>query len=101
MEHKFEPLTKENVESFIGKPVEFNAPGYNTFYEGKAIIKSVDYSKDFPLECECLSGEDLNYAFLDNHGLVSHDGGETYRVSDENTCFSFSDGYREVFVRLI
>lgn len=101
MENQFEPLTKENVNTFIGKKIAFNAPGYETRYEGVAIIKSVDYSNHNPLECECISGDDLSYAFLDIHGLVSYDGGETYRITNENTCFSYSDGDREIFVKIL
>ncbi len=100
MELQYKPLTKENIENFIGKKIEFSAEGFGGYYRGIALIKSVDFSKRFPIECECLSGDDLSYAFLDDHGLISNDGGTTYSLTKTNKCFSYSDSYREIFIRL-
>ena len=93
-------LTEENVMGLIGRKVKFRAPAYegNHPYFGVALIKKVDFSKHNPIECDCLSGDDLKYAFLDHHGLETHDGGETYQMTDHDFCFSYSDSYREVEV---
>lgn len=101
-ENKYFFLNEKNVNSLIGKKIEFRAPAYehNSPYHGLAIIKSVDYSKHNPIECECISGDNLRYAFLDNHGLSTKDGGETYQVVDKPRCFSYSDGDREVAIRI-
>lgn len=98
----YRPLTESNVKDFIGKKVEFTAEGYcaNGDYRGIAIIKSVDMSKRNPIECECLEGDDLRYAFLDDHGLETTDGGNTYHIVPQDKCFSYSDGYREVFIKV-
>lgn len=99
---KYIPLTEKNVQDFINKKIEFTAEGdsANGNYRGVSIIKAVDMSKHNPLTCECVSGDDLRFAFLDDHGLVTKNGGETYRVCEEPRCFSYSDGCREIFVRV-
>lgn len=99
---KYIPLTETNVHDYVGKKIEFTAEGGegNGNYRGVAIIKSVDMEKKFPLECECISGDDLRFAFLDNHGLSTKDDGHTYQMTDSDRCFSYSDAYREVFVSL-
>ena len=92
---KYIPLTEANVNDFIGKKIEFTA---ENDYRGVAIIKSVDMSLHNPIQCECVSGDDLRFAFLDDHGLETTDGGNTYHIIDGNRCFSYSDAYREIFV---
>lgn len=96
------PLTECNINDYIGKKIAFTAEGYegNGNYHGVAIIKSVDMSKRFPIECECISGDDLRFAFLDNHGLETTDNGNTYHTVNGDRCFSYSDSFREVFVSL-
>lgn len=101
METNYYPLTKENVQDLIGIKIEFTAEGYNRDYKGTAIINSVDFSKRNPIDCDCLSGDDLKYAFLDDHGLETTDQGESFHVTKICTSFSYSDGYREVFVNKI
>lgn len=97
----YTPLTEANVKDFIGKKIAFTAEGYRHNYRGIAIIKSVDMSLHNPLECDTLYGDDLSLAFLDDHGLETKDGGETYQlVNGGDKCFSYSDGYREVFIRV-
>lgn len=95
------PLTKENIMDLIGKKVEFTAEAYegNSTYRGIAIISAVDYSKKNPISCECISGDDLKFAFLDDHGLTTDNNGLTYQLTKECTSFSYSDSYREIFVR--
>ena len=92
---KYIPLTEENVQEFINKKIEFTAEGN---YRGVAVIKTVDMNQHNPLTCECVSGDDLRFAFLDDHGLETTNGGKTYHIVDGPRCFSYSDGYREVFV---
>lgn len=96
-------LTKENVFDFLGKKVEFTAESYehNLPYRGTAIITAIDFSKEFPISCECLSGDDLRFAFLDDHGLETSDGGDSYQISNTCTCFSYSDRYREIFIAIL
>ena len=79
-------LTTENVESLIGKKIRFTAPAYrmNKDYEGVCIIKSVDYANRKPLKCECLEGDDLSYAFLEDYGTPR--------------SFAYTDSGRTVFV---
>lgn len=100
--HDYFFLTQTNVSELIGKKVEFRAPCAtgNTPYHGVAVIRSVDFGRHNPIECTCISGDDLHYAFLDNHGLETTDGGETYRMTNRDFCFSYSDQYREVEVRI-
>lgn len=95
-------LTETNVFELIGKRVEFRAPSAseNRPYHGVSIINSVYMSKRNPIECTFIEGDDLKFAFLDDHGLESTDGGETYHAAEANRCFSYSDGYREVSVRI-
>lgn len=64
-------LTEQNVTELIGKRIEFRAPGAweNGNYGGVAVIKAVDLNQRFPLTVEHVSGDDLKYAFLDDHGL--------------------------------
>ena len=79
-------LTTENVESLIGKKIRFTAPAYrmNKDYEGVCIIKSIDYAHRNALECECLEGDDLSYAFLEDYGTPR--------------SFAYTDSGRTVFV---
>ena len=102
MKIMYYPLTETNVKNLMGKKISFTAEGYdaNGNYNGVAVIKSVDITKRFPIECECISGDDLRFAILDNHGLETTDGGNTYHMVDHDRCFSYSDRYREVFVKI-
>lgn len=92
---KFIPLTESNVFDFIGKKVTFTAEGYNKNYCGMAVIKAVNKNT---IECDRISGDDLRFAFLDDHGLETTDGGGSYHVVKNNKCYSYSDSYREIFV---
>lgn len=95
-------LTETNISYFFDKKIEFRAPSSrdNHPYRGITIIRSVDYTKDRPIVCDWLTSDDLSYARLDDHGLSTVDGGETYQIVDGNRCFSYSDRYREVEVRI-
>lgn len=89
-------LTETNVSSFIGKKISWKAPSYQSEpYKGVAVIKSVNMNKKRPLECETIYGDDLSFAFLDNHGLKEIGKG-MFKTCLNNRCFSYSDGYREV-----
>ena len=93
-------LTENNVKSIIGKKIEFIAPGYkDECYKGIATINSVDISKRNPILCTYESGDNLKYAVLDNHGLKTDDG-EIYHFIDNDRCFSYSDTFREIRVRV-
>lgn len=99
---KFNPLTVSSVEEVIGKIIEWRAPAYsaNFPYSGKAIIESVELNKHNPLSCKIIEGDELHFAFLDNHGLSTKDNGDTYQATETDFCFSLSDNYREVFYRV-
>lgn len=94
------PLTKENVCNLIGKKIKFEAPSFkaNELYTGIVVINSVDFNKKHPISCKLISGDNLEYAFLDNHGLETLDNGATYIITDTCTSFTYSDRDREVFV---
>lgn len=66
-EFKMKDLTTKNAKTLIGKKIKWNAPAdhANADYEGVAIIKEVDFSKNHPLLVETVSGDSLEYAFLD------------------------------------
>lgn len=88
-----------NIKELIDTTIRWTAPAYegNGVYKGIALIKGVDFSKKRAIIVETIEGDDLSYAFLDNHGLSTKDGGETYQMTDNNFCFSYSDSFREVF----
>lgn len=97
---KFKPLTVSSAAEVIGKIIEWHAPAYfaNFPYTGRAIIESIDLNKRHPLSCKIIEGDDLHFAFLDNHGLSTSDNGET--ATETDFCFSFSDYDRQVFYRV-
>lgn len=95
------PVLKQQLIVLSGGNVQVPAEGYNRDYRGISVIKSIDYNHRNPIDCDCLSGDDLKYAFLDDHGLETTDQGESYHVTKSCTSFSYSDGYREVFVKKI
>lgn len=68
----FEEITKENIQSFVGNKIEWKAPAGkgNEPYTGIAIVKSITDNK---IDAECLSGDNLNYAFWDFDNLVYSD----------------------------
>lgn len=89
-------LSENNVNEFIGKVITWTAEsGQSKPYRGVAIIKSIDMSKHNPLECETIEGDDLRFAFLDNHGLKKVSDGR-FTTCSENKCFSYSDSFREI-----
>lgn len=94
------PLMKSNVESLVGRTIEWTAEGYNKNNGGKCIIRSVDFSKVHPLTVDTISGDDLTYAYLQNTGLKSVDGSEDrYEVDENEQSFTYSDDFREVMFR--
>lgn len=105
--NQFIPLTNLNVETLIGKKIEWTAEAYGDngwnrgAYWGIAIILSVDWSNRTPLKCKSIEGNELEYAFLDNHGLETDNGGESYSYTHNNISLSYSDGDREVFYKII
>lgn len=96
---EFQPMTESIINDLINKKIEWTAEAYRGVYRGVAVVRSVDFSKHNPITCDCISGDDLKYAFLDDHGLESKDGGNTYTMTKTDFCFSYSDGDREVFFR--
>lgn len=98
--NKYIPLTELNIKNLISETIEFTAEGYGTNYRGVVHITSIDMSQRNPISCEVIKGDDLQYAFLDDHGLETHDGGTTYQICSGPKCFSYSDSYREVFFRV-
>lgn len=94
---EFQPMTESIINTLVGKKIEWTAEAHHGVYRGVAIIRSIDYSKHNPITCDCISGDDLKFAFLDNHGLTSKNGGQTYQATCDDFCFSYSDSYREIF----
>lgn len=80
-------LTTKNASVLIGKKIKWNAPSdvANAPYEGVAIIKEVDLSKRRPLSVETVSGDSLEYAFLDT--TIQGD------ILYEEFCYSDADRY--------
>lgn len=92
-------LSESNLASFIGKKIQWRAPSAQEEpYTGVAIIKAVDLSKHRPLTVETISGDDLSYAFLDDHGMEYNADKGWWTCCRENRVLSYSDGYREVTV---
>lgn len=96
---EFQPMTESIINTLVGKKIEWTSEAYHGAYRGVAIIRSIDYSKHNPITCDCISGDDLKFAFLDNHGLESKNGGKTYNATKNDFCFSYSDNDREIFFR--
>ena len=104
-------LTIENAKSLVGKTIIWRAPmdeenwdDYDTpkFFGGKCIIKEINSDNRRALVCETISGNDLNYAILENEELQPVNGSETRfslcpATGDQRT-FTYSDLYREVEV---
>lgn len=91
------PLMKSNVESLIGRTIEWTAEGYNKNYGGECIIRSVNFGKKHPLTVDTISGDDLTYAYLQKTGLKSVDGSEDrYKIDETEQSFTYSDDFREV-----
>ena len=92
METIFESLTVSNIKNLIGKTVEFKAPSdkSNYPYSGICKIKSVDLSKPRPIVTELVSGDDLQYAFV-----------EKYATSSNIKPFAYSDSDRYVTFRIV
>lgn len=98
-------LDTENIKSLVGKRIKWSADCYelNHPYGGVAIIKQVsEGDKDkygivrHTLNCETISGDDLDYAFVAPYGLVK-EGGRL--ISGEAPCmYCYTDLYREVHV---
>lgn len=96
------PLTKSNVESLVGRTIEWTAEGYNRNYGGKCVILSVDFSHHNPLTVETISGDNLSFAYLQATGLKSVDGTENRYVLDKNEqSFTYSDDFREVMFKIL
>lgn len=71
---KNEYLTIENVNSLIGKKINWFAPAcrHNEDYEGVAIITAVDLSAYNPITAERVVGDDLSHAFIGIHNRFAY-----------------------------
>lgn len=80
-------LTKNNIAAYIGKQIKFTANGYeaNYVYSGVCIIKDVDYSKEHPISCHTIFGDNLAYAFIDMDG-------ESFTYSDNDRPIEVYEG---------
>ena len=105
------PLTTSTIANVIGKIIQWNAESYNTNhpYSGTAIIHGTVEDARRPghirLLGESLSGDNINYGFMDGHGLKQEGNDEAgnpiYVSTDENQAFSYSDSYREIFFTIL
>ena len=81
---------------------EENWDDYDTpkFFGGKCIIKEINSDNRRALVCETISGNDLNYAILENEELQPVNGSETRfslcPATGDKRTFTYSDLYREV-----
>ena len=102
-------LTVEAAKSLINKTIVWRAPmdeenwdDYDTpkFFGGKCIIKEINSDNRRALVCETISGNDLNYAILENEELQPVNGSDTRSswcpATGEKRTFTYSDLDREV-----
>lgn len=92
-------LQIHTAQELIGKTIIWNAPAskYNATYGGVAKIVSVDPDNRRPIKTETISGDYLDYAFVDEYekedvemGLLCYsDGGR--HVTFEVKCTSIED----------
>lgn len=80
-------LTTTNAKNLIGKTINWKAPSNecNKPYSGVAVVNSLDNLK---LEATIISGDNLNFAFLDRTmqgNLLSTE----YYFSDVDRCVYF------------
>lgn len=94
-------LTKENVEQFIGKRIQFESESYsaNAPVRDEDTIIAVDYSKHNPLTTE--NGSDLQYAFVEDYGIEYIPEKDAFRYKEGLHSFCIGDSDREVIVRLV
>ncbi len=80
-------LQIHTAEKLIGKTIFWQAPAYkhNEPYGGTAKILEVDNSNRNPITSETISGDDLDYAFVNEYniedvemGLLSYSDGDRY-----------------------
>lgn len=84
-------LSTSNVESLVGKTIEWNAPAYhaNEPYKGTCVIKSVDLEKNNPLEVEVITGDNLAYAKV-NWWSSNDKSNSAFFFSDEDRYVTFT-----------
>ena len=77
-------LTTKNLKELQGKRIKWFAPAYkyNNDYTGECIITNVNLEERRPIKSETISGDNLDYAFIDD--LMN------------NGSISYSDSYRNV-----
>lgn len=99
-------LNVENVKSLIGKRITWCAEAYtgNRPYGGEAIIREVSEGEKREhygsigniLKCDIISGDNLEYAFVDRYGLKEGSNGCWICAEDAPRVYCYSDSYREV-----
>ena len=102
-------LDVENVKTFVGKKIKWNADAYylNRPYEGVAVITEIvegkrdEFSKivSKTLKCETLSGDNLEYAFVADFGLEERDGEMFYANTPH--VYGYTDADRPVCIQEI
>lgn len=100
------PLIKSILLILVGKTISWESESGkgNSGYNGICIITDVDLESSRPIKSETISGDNLKFAFVDSHGLVSENNGKTYQLNKENEedyCLSYSDSYREIFYEIL
>lgn len=89
MEHLF--LTNKNMDVILGKTIKWTSAGYTGNgggYKGISKILEIDSTKKNPFKTETISGENFDYAFVENF--------ENKLIKEKDICFS--DGDRFVVV---
>ena len=89
-EQEFQELAFVLLESLVGKTIEWRAPASRENHPYSGIDKIVSLDKDNPrrpLVCECIEGDELKYAFVDD--------------MMRNEFMSYSDSYRVVTFKIV
>lgn len=107
------PLTLANLASIVGKTIKWEAEankhnkGYHGYgiYGGITRITAIDHNNYRPIIAADKvdhDSEDIIWAFVDDHSLVSVEGGFVYKKATENNnCLSYSDSDREIFFDIL
>ena len=98
-------LDTKNIKSLVGKRIRWSADGYepNNPHGGVAIIRQVsEGDKDkygvvrHTINCETISGDDLDYAIVAPWGIVEDNG---RLIFSRTPCvYCYTDLYREIYV---
>lgn len=98
MKKIYTEIDEFNCNPLVGRRIIWTAPAGagNGFYGGVARIIGFDWTKERPIKCEVISGDDLNLAFGQTTFEIVDDEGRT--VSE---CLSLAFSDEDRFVRAL